>query len=257
MSTSLLVMGCGELGLRVASRFVAAGGVAVGLTRTDLRHKELVAHGVTARVSSEEVPSDHDALLISAAGHAAQKGVLDRLRSGQAPRRSVLISSTGYYGWTSGLVSEDTPAAPDGHALALAAVEAEFRDWSGAGGVVLRLAGLYRLGRGPMSALQKSKSPPLGPPEKTLALVHYDDAATAVLAALSAPAPEATYLVVTPPCPTRRDFYHAACVLLDLPTPAFDQDTGRPPTTFDTSRLRRDLLPIARHSRWQEALLHE
>lgn len=69
------------------------------------------------------------------------------------------------------------------------------------------------------------------------------------------PSPEPTYVVVVPPCPTRREFYMPACRLVGLPEPSFEAPLALPPATYDVSRLRRDLLPTPAHPDWHNALL--
>ncbi len=186
-----------------------------------------------------------DALTMAVAG----------LRDGPAPARAVVISSTSYYGVPHGPVDEDTPPGRSDRALRCVGMEKVFRDWAGAGGVVLRCGGLYQKGRGPMSALERRGEAPLGPPDKTLALIHYADAGTAAFEALRHPAPRDTYLAVTPPCPTRQAFYQAACVVAGLDLPGFGPKLRKPLAEFDVARLRADLLPAPAHPRWQEALL--
>jgi nucleoside-diphosphate-sugar epimerase len=85
--------------------------------------------------------------------------------------------------------------------------------------------------------------------------VHYDDAATATLAALHHPSPDATYVVVVPPCPTRREFYEHACGVAGLPAPTFEAALALPPAAYDVTRLRRDLLPTPAHPDWHDALV--
>jgi nucleoside-diphosphate-sugar epimerase len=149
------------------------------------------------------------------------------------------------------VVYEDTPPGEEARATEIARVEQLFRQWAGSRGVILRLGGLYCPGRGPFSALARRRSFRLGPPDKTLALIHYADAATATWAALRHPAPEPVYLAVTPPCPTRYDFYQAACRQLNLPEPTFSEPLRQPLTQYDVTRLRRDLLPQPAYPDWR------
>jgi nucleoside-diphosphate-sugar epimerase len=195
-----------------------------------------------------------DALLLALSGSTSQYAAVKALVSTQPPARAVLISSTGYYGTPHGWVDEDTVAGNDPHACTVQAAEVAFRAWAGAGGVVLRLGGLYCSGRGPFAALQRRGAAPPGPPDKTLALIHYDDAAAATLAALRHPSPEPTYVGVVPPCPTRREFYEQACNIAGLPEPAFHAPLGLPPAIYDVTRLQRDLLPTPGHLDWHDAL---
>lgn len=255
-SPRLVVYGCGTLGALTAAEYAAARGPCVGFTRTPERHPDLRARGVTPAVGSPLATlRPEDRLLLALPGTAAQRAAITELAAAPPPARVVLISSTGYYGQPAGAVDEDTPPGPDARSREIAETELLFRAWCGPKGVILRTAGLYQRGRGPLSALRNTGRPPLGPPDRTLGLIHYEDAAAAALSALVHPTPEPVYLTVVPPCPSRRDFYLAACVVLDLPDPTFDAPLKLPPAVYDNSRLRRDLLPEPRHPRWQESLL--
>ena len=255
--TRLVVWGAGELGAPIALRAAAQGVVSVAFTRSTDRHAALRAGGVTAH-TGDAAPHlrPDDRLLLCVPGHEALSACVRALAAaGVSAERAVYISSTGYYGGPAGRVDEATPAGADAHAQGIAAGEALFRAWAGERGVVLRFGGLYRRGRGPLSALAKRGAPPLGPPDRTLALIHYDDAAEATWCALHHPAPQPVYVGVTPPCPTRRDFYTAACVVLGLDLPAFGPALGLPPAEYDPAKLRADLLPAPKHPRWQAALV--
>ena len=255
MAGRLVILGAGELGGRVAGLAARAGQTVLACTATTRRHAELAAAGAAVRVGAPPDLDAEDTLLLALPGSEKQILAVSALVGGGVPRRAVLISSTGYYGTTHGTVNEDTLPAAEPHAALVAASEGAFAAWAGRSGVILRTGGLYRPGRGPVAALAQRGSPPLGPPDKTLALVHYDDAAAATLAALLHPDPRDVYLVVTPPCPTREAFYTAACVMLGLALPTFDRRLGRAETLYDVRRLRADLLPVPAHPRWQEALL--
>jgi nucleoside-diphosphate-sugar epimerase len=252
----LVVWGAGELGGRVGAAWAKDGMPVLGLTRSTERHTGLRSRGITPLVSGAPgLLTPEDTLLLALPGSARQQTAVEALADTPPPRRAVLISSTGYYGSPYGRVDEDTPCGGDAHAAVVKAAEMAFRAWAGAHGVVLRLGGLYRRGRGPLAALLRRGTALSGPPDKTLALVHYDDAATATLAALRHPSPESTYVVVVPPCPTRREFYRHACRVAELPEPPFDAPLGLPAADYDVTRLRRDLLPVPVHSDWHDALL--
>jgi nucleoside-diphosphate-sugar epimerase len=170
------------------------------------------------------------------------------------PKRAVLIGSTSYYGLARGTINEGTRPGKSERAQRAAATEAAFRAWA-PDGVILRCGGLYRPGRGPLNALQVRQAVPKGPPNKRLALIHYDDAAAAAHAALLYPNPESVYLTVTAPCPTRMEFYQAACVILGLNLPSFSRALLGHPARYDVDRLRRDLLPEPAFPKWQAALV--
>lgn len=251
----LVVWGAGELGGRVAAAWVERGHVAVGLTQSTERHDELRRCGVEPRLGSAPgLFGPEDVLLLALPGNANQKAAVEALVQTPLPARAVFISSTGYYGTPQGIVNEDTPQGDTAHAIDVAAAETAFRNWAGKQGVILRLGGLYRQGRGPLSALQRRGTVPPGAPNRTLALIHYTDAATVTLSALAHAAPEPLYVCVVPPCPTRQEFYLGACRALGLTEPTFDAPLEHPPAEYDVARMQRDLLPSPVHPDWHDAL---
>lgn len=253
----LIVWGAGTLGGPVAAGWVAAGGVALGFTATTTRHAALAAAGIEPRLGDPlaELRPD-DVLLVALPGSTAQLAAAGQLASANVRcARGIQIGTVGYFGDPQGTVDEDCPRGTGEGALNAAAAEAAFRQWGGDRAVVLRAAGLYQKGRGPLSALQRRGTAPEGPPNRTLALIHYDDAISATLAALRHPAPHHTCVLAMPPLPTRQEFYLAACVLLDLPLPRFKAPLYHPPAHYVVDRMRADLLPAPAHPRWQEALL--
>ena len=167
----------------------------------------------------------------------------------------MVTSSTGYYHGVTGPIDETTPSGTTSRAQEIADMEKAFADWSHTDGVILRLGGLYRPGRGPLNAFKKEGAAPPGAGDKTLALIHYDDAAQATYAALKHPRPEPAYIGVSPPCPSRRDFYLAASVMLNANLPSFGRNSGLPPAEYRVKNLRRDLLPDPQYPRWQAALV--
>ncbi len=253
----LVVWGAGELGGRVAVSWAQSGHPVVGLTQGLSRHDDLRRAGVEPRIGSAlEVLTQDDVLLLALPGNSNQKAAIDALHRTPPPSRAVLISSTGYYGTPVGCVNvnEDTAHGETQHAINVKAAEIAFRTWAGASGVVIRFGGLYRPGRGPMSALLRRGAGPEGAPNRTLALIHYADAAIATVAALRHPAPEAVYLGVVPPCPTRLEFYTRACEATGLPEPVYTAPLPHPPAQYDVTRLMRDLLPKPSHPDWRDAL---
>lgn len=255
----LIIWGCGTLGSRVGEQW---DGPVIGYTHTEVRHADLRSMGIEPRLGEPlgALKAD-DCLLLALPSHLRQHEAVQQLqRTHQpAPQRAVFISVTGYYGIqpSTTIITEDTACGTDTRAQSIKKAEVDFQAWAGEGGVILRAGGLYRVERGPMNALIKRGYPRSGPPNKTMALIHYDDMATAVVAALTHATPEAAYVAVSPPCPTREAFYLAACNKLGLPTPHFEPPLPKPPIQYDVSRLRRDLLPQPRYPKWQAALEHD
>lgn len=257
-SSRLIVWGAGDLGGRVARLWQQAGGPVIAFTQTGHRHADLQAAGITPRCGDPlELLKPDDALLLSLPGHETQRAAAEQMgeRNLAAPRRTVFLSTVGYYGpLAHGPIDEETPPGRDKRSMSIAEAEALFLAWAGETGVILRLGGLYARNRGPMSALARRRTMKRRPPDKTLALIHYDDAASAIYAALRHPAPERVYLAVTEPSATRQKFYTQACRRLGLPEPEFETPIGLPLARYDLTRLRRDLLPAPAYPEWQAAL---
>jgi nucleoside-diphosphate-sugar epimerase len=265
-SGRLVVIGAGDVGGEVARRWVAGGGEAVGITASTARHEALAAAGVEPRIGQpERVLHGDDRVLLSTPGSQTQRIRAEAL-AGVKILRAVMTGSTGIYGAALGRIDESTPPGQGERARAAAEAETAFRRWA-AEGVVLRLGGLYRRGRGPLQPLLRRGAPRPGPPDAALALIHRDDAVDAVLAALLHPAPEPVYLAVTPPAPRRDLFYQEACRLHGLPEPAFGDpivsgraapaekpDAPGAAAWYDVSLLRRDLLGEPAHPDWREAV---
>jgi nucleoside-diphosphate-sugar epimerase len=157
----VVIWGAGELGGRVAAIRAAAGDRVVALTRTVERHAALRAAGagpgsITPGIGAPVDLGADDALLVALPGTDRQTMAVVALREQAPPGRVVLVSSTGFLGNARGRVDEATGPGEDEHAGRVAALEALFGQWAGERGVVLRCGGLYRVGRGPLSALGKS-----------------------------------------------------------------------------------------------------
>ncbi len=254
----LVVWGAGELGGRVGQLWTAAGGKVLGFTKTKNRHAQLSKLGIEPKQGNPvDMLQKDDSLLLAIPGHTNQHEVIKLLveQNIAPPARAVLISLTGYYGNAHGVITESTPPGTDSRADSIAKTEDEFFAWAGDSGVVLRLGGLYSQDRGPFTALvRRGKVTRLAPPNKTMALMHYDDAATATFAALTHPAPKSVYLGVTAPCPTRLEFYTMACAKLGLPQPHFATPLEQPPSEFDVTQLRLDLLPTPAYPDWRTSI---
>lgn len=236
------IVGCGELGLRVGRRLVDGGHRVHGITRTDARHEALRAAGILPGLA----PVEADATLFSVPGASAQR---DAMQAWPAlSGRVVLVSSTAVYAGMGGRLDEQTPLLlPTARAQQAHRTERWLLDRH-EDAVVLRFGGLYRQGRGPAAAARRSGVRE-GPPNRTLPLLHYDDAASIALAALLHPAPQPCYLALTPPCPSRAEFYGA----LGLPA-TFTEPVDEPAADYDVALLRRDLLPSPAFPDWRSAL---
>ncbi len=250
----LVIWGAGGLGSRVGAGWA---GPVYGFTRTTSRHATLRQAGIEPAVGDPlELLAGGLAgpvcLLLSLPGHEAQGAAIARLQRLAPPARAVLISTTGYYGSQGDRLNEQTRSGDEARAHSIAQVEEAFAAWAGEQGVILRMGGLYDESRGPFAALRRrgtTRAPIV--PNKVLPLIHYEDAASAIGAALRRGTVAPCYLAVTPPCPTRAEFYTEACRRLNLPLPPQAPAQDAPPAIYDVALLRRDLLPDPAYPDWR------
>ena len=250
MGESVLLAGCGDLGLRVAQRLLARGDEVWALRRVppadgDRRIRwlrgDLIAPaslpslppGLT-QVVYLPAPDRRDACTYGAVFVDGLRHLLTAMDHGSL-RRVLLVSSSAVYGEHAGAwVDEDTTTAPLGFNGSL------LRDaecWLAAQPVrslVLRLAGLYGPGR--LQLLERLRAGQVTVPRHTphwANRLHVEDAAAAIAHLLRLPAPQTLYLGVDDtPLPLDVLYDHLAH-LLGAPRPA----DGPAPTAVGSKRL--------------------
>jgi nucleoside-diphosphate-sugar epimerase len=199
---SILIIGCGDIGLRVAKQLSRSHRV-YALTSQKSRFQELREVGATPILGDLDKPETLWRLsgLAQTVIHLAPpqnhgnrdcrtRNLLRILAQGShAVRRLIYISTTGVYGDHRGeKVSEATPVSPQSD-RAHRRVDAErvLRLWGPAHGVlvtILRVPGIYALDRLPIDRLQ-SKTPALLPEEDAHSNhIHSEDLARLVCAAV-------------------------------------------------------------------------
>lgn len=150
-----VLLGCGDLGIRVGTALLAGGHEVTGVRRNVAALPEGF-HGVAADLASGDVPDlPADLLVISLTPDRRDEGgyrraYLDGVRGGLdavlragMPRRAVLVSSTSVYGDLEGDLDETTPVAPQAdRPKILLESEALFRA-AVPHGSILRFSGLY------------------------------------------------------------------------------------------------------------------
>jgi nucleoside-diphosphate-sugar epimerase len=246
-----LVIGCGYLGSRVASLWLAQGHRVRALTRG--RADQLRGLGVEPVTGDVRRPRDMlalepaDTVLYAVAperggGNSTAEEVwleglvnlLCVVRGWPAPPRLLFISSTGIYGQTDGEeVDETSPTEPaDESGRVILKAERLLREGL-ADAVVLRFAGIYGPGRLIRSqSLLKGELIPADP-DGWLNLIHIQDGAAAVVAAGERARPAATYNVADGHPVRRRDFYARLAESLGAPPPRF-----APPAQGDATNRR-------------------
>ena len=199
---SILIIGCGDIGLRVAKQMSRSHRV-FALTSQQNRFQELRAVGAIPVLGNLDHPESLWRLsgLAQTVIHLAPpqnggnrdcrtRNLLRILAQGSnAVRRLIYISTTGVYGdHRGGKVSEATPVSPQSE-RAQRRVDAEriLRLWAPAHGValtILRVPGIYAADRLPIERLQ-AQTPALLPEEDAYSNhIHSDDLARLVCAAL-------------------------------------------------------------------------
>ena len=199
---SILIIGCGDIGLRVAKQLARSHRV-FALTSQQSRFQELREVGAIPLLGNLDQPETLWRLsgLAQTVIHLAPpqnqgnrdcrtRNLIRILAQGSnAVRRLIYISTTGVYGDHGGAkVSEVTPVSPQSES-AQRRVDAEraLRLWAPAHGValtILRVPGIYAANRLPIERLQ-SKTPALISEEDAYSNhIHIDDLASLVCAAV-------------------------------------------------------------------------
>lgn len=306
---SLLIVGCGYLGMRAGQQAKSLGW---SVTATSRNRLETLAqqkfHPVKfdwndsrdlASIAKTLERRQIDRILISVSYDRAgrvdrfdsQVGGLVRLlrqvRHSAAKLTTDLpdvcyISTTGVYHQTGGTwVDEYSTTRPSREGgLAHLQAEAKLRSELGnAPWTILRLSGIYGPARVPRAADVRSGRPIASPPDGYLNLIHVDDAATAVTAALSwrdhanvctdgrAASPrkherERLYVVSDDQPVIRRKFYEEIATQTRAPEPTFVAPAENSPVQYRSEtdkriwnhRCKRDLVPKLRFPTYVEGL---
>jgi nucleoside-diphosphate-sugar epimerase len=242
----VLVVGCGYLGARVARRLVAEGHDVAATTRSPERAAALASiPGVSAHLadlldagSLRGLPAA-DAMLVcvgfdrrqAASRREVHVEGLARLLEERSGGPVVYTSSTSVYGQDDGgWVDEGSATEPRTESgRVLLEAEGLIRGLGGRG-VVLRLAGIYGPGRLIRREAVERGEPIAAEPDRTLNLIHVDDAARAAVAALTrdpslGPLPPVVNVCDDAPGP-RRVYYETAARLLGAPAPRFVAPAG-------------------------------
>lgn len=243
MKRRVLICGCGYVGLELGRQLAAAGHAVFGLRRTTAAEVELDAAGITPLVGDvtrlddlRRLPGPFDWVVntvSSTRGGTAEyrevylggaRNLVTWLRDG--PRtRLVYTSSTSVYGQTDGgWVDESSPTQPateTGQVL----VETEAALLAAAGStaveaIVLRVAGIYGPGRGHLfQEFLRDMARIRGDGSCWLNMIHRDDVASAIRAALERGTSGAIYNTADNEPVRQIDFLRWLSAQLDRPMP--------------------------------------
>ena len=250
----VLVVGCGYVGTPIGAELVRQGHEVYGVRRSNSSQGDLESHGITpiaADITDPETmaalprPVDWVIHCVSATGGGTEeyrrtyidgtRNLLDWLKD-EPPRKFVYTSSTSVYGQNDGsLVDETSPTVPTVETAKLL-VEAEriileASQHRGFPGVILRLAGIYGLGRGYwLKQFLSGEARLEGDGGRMLNMIHRDDVVGAVLAALKNGRPGEVYNAVDDEPASQRALFEWLAQKLDRSIPPavpFDPAAGR------------------------------
>lgn len=224
----VLIVGCGDLGLRVARLLLARGTPVHGVVRSPARAEALRAQGLHAHVvdldAAADLPAAERVYWFApppASGHTDPRlaHALDRLA--QPPRRLVYVSTSGVYGDCGGRwIDEDEPLKPQSD-RGRRRLDAEQRLAASAipEVVVLRVPGIYGPGRLPLERLRRGVPVIADDQSPWTNRIHADDLAQAAVAAMERGRPGAAYNVSDGRPSTMTDYFSRCARLLGLPEP--------------------------------------
>ena len=254
-----LIVGCGYLGSRVANLMLAQGRHVHAMTRGVETADKLRSVGIEPHIcdltkadSLRHLPSVDAVVFAAAHDRAAGTTMRDLYVGGLGnlfdhlppPKKFVHVSSSSVYGQTDGgWVDETSPADPDepsGQVIREAETlsRSKFPDT-----IILRFSGIYGPGRFLRRDKIEAGQPIVGDAEKWLNLIHVDDGAQAVVAALERGQPGRTYNVCDDEPVRRRQFYEEMAKVLAAPPPRFQPLAAgmpSPPHEKGNRRIRNE-----------------
>ena len=235
--SSVLIVGCGDIGLRVARLESSDGATVYGLARSVDKADCLESEGVVPVMGDLDDPASlqglnaADCLLYYFAppppvGETDTRiaALLEVLKSPNVPRRVVLISTSGVYGDCGGeWVDEDRPPKPrTDRARRRLDAENRLRIWAKEQGVViviLRVPGIYGPGRLPVDRLRRTV-PVVRPEEAPISnRIHADDLARICRAAGRVEPVSGVYNVSDGDPTSMTDYFYRVADHLALPRP--------------------------------------
>jgi nucleoside-diphosphate-sugar epimerase len=233
----LLIVGCGDIGRRVAALELAAGQRVAALARSEATASALRQRGLEALRGDLDAPASlsglpaHVPVLYYFApppatgeGDPRLSALLAALPADALPERAVYISTSGVYGDCGGAwVDEDWPLNPrTDRARRRAAAERALLDWGGLRGVacvVLRVPGIYGPDRLPKERLRRGL-PVVDEREAPYSnRIHADDLAQACCAAARRGRAGAAYNASDGHPTTMTDYFQRVADALGLPRP--------------------------------------
>ena len=275
--SDLLVIGCGYLGRRVAERRRATGFRVFASTRSPQRADEFHRLGLEPILcdvldpdSLRALPAGADVVYCvgfdRAAGKTMRNVYVDGLENvlnaldADDEKHFVYVSSTGVYGQTGGEEVDETAATePAGESGRIVLGAEDLLGERRPDAVILRFAGIYGPNRLIRAAALKAGEPLLGDPNQWLNLIHVEDGAAAVIAAVEQAQAGRVYNVCDDQPVRRRDFYTRMAEVLGAPSPWFPPEVeGKGGDAVNrrivNRRMHTELGVTLRYSSYREGL---
>lgn len=257
-----LIAGCGYVGMAIGEALAKQGHKVFGLRRDKGASEKLKSLGieplsgdVTQLKTLTDLPAHYDWVVncVSASGSGVdeyRKAYLEGTRnliawlSPRPPLKFVYTSSTSVYGQNDGsIVTESSPAEPVAEtakvlresekALLNAARQRQFP------AVILRVAGIYGPGRGYWFKLFLQGEATLeGRGERILNMIHRDDVAGVVIAALEKGRAGEIYNAVDNEPVSQLDFFKWLSAALQKEMPPFEGETQPAPRKRGVTKKR-------------------
>ena len=234
---SVLIVGCGHIGRRVAVSLHARGQRVTGVVRSPASAGQLRAIGIDASCldlddGARRVPrlGKFGGLCYlapppsSGVQDTRMRGLLESLDTAALPRRIVYISTSAVYGDCRGdWITEEQPVRPaTDRGLRRLDAERQLQAWAACHGVewvILRVPGIYGPGKLPLERLRKGLPVLRESDAPYTNRIHADDLAAICVAALDSDRHNAVYNVSDGHPSTMTDYFFRIADAAGLPRP--------------------------------------
>jgi nucleoside-diphosphate-sugar epimerase len=245
-NNDVLIVGCGDIGIRVASLTQQFGGKVSGVARSDESVERLRSFGIEPVMANLDDSASLKDLSITGKMvfylapppgggpfDSRMRNFCQAIGPGALPAKIVYMSTSGVYGDCGGeWVTEETPINPQtSRAQRRVDAEATLQEWGQGHGVpvvILRVTGIYGPGRLPLARIQQGHpvlSEEESPPTNR---IHADDLAAVCLKAAVKMADGDIINVSDGQPGTMTQYFNAVADLLDLPRlPQVDMEEAR------------------------------
>ncbi len=233
----VVIIGCGDIGLRVARLYRDKGASISGMVREDEKAQHLTSLGISPLVANLDDPESLTHLPLNGAqvfyfapppgggfSDPRMRRLLESIPAGQEPAKIVYISTSGVYGdCGDAIVTEQTPANPQtSRARRRFDAENTLLGWGkdrGVAAVILRVTGIYGPGRLPVARLTEGH-PLLREEEcKPTNRIHAEDLARVCVAAMEKAEAGEIFNVCDGQGGTMTQYFLAVADALGLPHP--------------------------------------